>query len=338
MYPRVSVIILNWNGTKDTIECLQSFKAVTYDNYQLILVDNGSEPEKLQELKDWCNLNYKRIYNYTRIQTENKEYVCNLTSDIYEKNSLIIIENGENLGFAAGNNVAIRFSLALGYEYTLLLNNDTTVEANFLTELMDLMLHNNTIVALTPQIRYFHDKERIWNCGGRIAWYANRIYNYANKKYSVLPKVDFIKIEFITGCALLFQPLRTGILSELFFFGEEDVEFSLRLKKNKLGVACALKSIIYHKVGGSISHYKNQINKIFLFYASRLINLKYYYKGYKMFIIKFIYKIYILFFLIYRQRLGLIKSLKFLCRLIKFVQKNKQIRKEQFIQIINYKI
>ena len=47
MYPGVSVIILNWNGTKDTIECLQSFKKVTYDNYQLILVDNGSEPEKL---------------------------------------------------------------------------------------------------------------------------------------------------------------------------------------------------------------------------------------------------------------------------------------------------
>jgi len=338
MNPGVSVIILNWNGTKDTIECLQSFKKVTYDNYQLILVDNGSEPEKLHELKDWCNLNYKRIYYYNRIQVENEEYIRTLSSDIYEKNSLIIIENGENLGFAAGNNVALRFSMALGFEYTLLLNNDTTVEDNFLSELMNLMLSNNTIVALTPQIRYFNDKERIWNCGGRIAWYANRIYNYANKKYSVLPKVDFIKVEFITGCALLFQPLRTGILSELFFFGEEDFEFSLRLKKNNLGGACALKSIIYHKVGGSISHYKNQINKVFLFYASRLINLKYYYNGYKLFIIKSIYKLYILLFLIYKHRLGVIKSINFLGKLMKFVNINKQVKKEQFIQILNNKI
>ena len=335
MRPRVSVIILNWNGTQDSIECLQSFKQVTYDNYQLMLVDNGSEPEKLQELKDWCNSNYQRIYYYNKVQIENEEYVGNLTSDIYEKNSLIIIENGENLGFAAGNNVAIRFSLALGFEYTLLLNNDTVVEHDFLGYLMDFIIKNDSFVAITPQIRYFNNKDIIWNCGGKIAWYANRSYFYANQHSSALPKVDHIEIEFITGCALLFKPQITGILTENFFFGEEDFEFSLRLRKMKLKVACVIDSIIYHKVGGSISLYKNQINKVFLFYASRLINLKYYYKGYKMLIIKLIYKLYILFFLIYRKRLSIIKSIKFLIRLMNFVNKNKQIDKEQFIQILN---
>lgn len=76
MFPKVSIIILNWNGKEDTIECLESLKNITYPNYEILLVDNGSTDGSVKFFKE----------RYPEIE---------------------IIENGENLGFAEGNNVAI---------------------------------------------------------------------------------------------------------------------------------------------------------------------------------------------------------------------------------------
>lgn len=107
MKPRVSIIILNYNGLKDTIECLETLKKITYPNYEIIVVDNGSKGSDTKILEE--------------------KY----------KNYIKVIRNKENLGFAGGNNVAIRKVIENGKsKYILLLNNDTTVEPNFLDELV----------------------------------------------------------------------------------------------------------------------------------------------------------------------------------------------------------
>jgi len=54
MNPRVSIIILNWNGWEDTIECLESLYQITYPNYDVIIVDNGSEDESLEMIRKYC--------------------------------------------------------------------------------------------------------------------------------------------------------------------------------------------------------------------------------------------------------------------------------------------
>jgi len=112
-HPKVSIIILNWNGLKDTIECLESLKKITYPNYEVIVVDNDSKGNDADILEE-------RYKNYIRV-----------------------IRNKENLGFAGGNNVAIRQVLKEEKsDYILLLNNDTIVEPNFLEELIKIALQD----------------------------------------------------------------------------------------------------------------------------------------------------------------------------------------------------
>ena len=100
--PKVSIIILNWNGLKNTICCLQSLKKITYQNYEVVVVDNGSKNKQADVLEE-------RFKNYIHL-----------------------IRNEENLGFAGGNNIAIKKVIAeRKSEYVLLLNNESKPVASF---------------------------------------------------------------------------------------------------------------------------------------------------------------------------------------------------------------
>ena len=104
--PEVSIIILNWNGLEDTIECLESLKKITYPNYKLIIVDNGSEGNDVAVLRH-------RFGSYIHI-----------------------IEKDKNYGFTEGNNIGMRYALKGEARYILLLNNDTIVDPDFLSNLI----------------------------------------------------------------------------------------------------------------------------------------------------------------------------------------------------------
>ena len=127
-YPRVAVIILNWNGWKDTIECLESIYNINYPNYDVILVDNASTDNSILKIKDYCNGQLKVESKYLSYQTKNKpikllefteEDINNLNSEKYTdliKNSysnkiLNLIKNQDNYGFAKGNNMGIAYAL-----------------------------------------------------------------------------------------------------------------------------------------------------------------------------------------------------------------------------------
>ena len=60
-YPRVSIIILNWNGWKDTIECLESLYKINYPNYDVIVIDNDSKDGSIEKIKEYCNGKIKQI-------------------------------------------------------------------------------------------------------------------------------------------------------------------------------------------------------------------------------------------------------------------------------------
>ena len=103
--PKVFIIILNWNGYQDTVECLQSVRRLTYPSCKVIVVDNGSSDGSAAKLKE----EFKEVF---------------------------YIENKENLGFATGNNVGISYALENGADYILLLNNDTVVEPMVLEDMV----------------------------------------------------------------------------------------------------------------------------------------------------------------------------------------------------------
>jgi GT2 family glycosyltransferase len=277
MKPNLYIVILNWNGNDDTIDCIRSIKMGNYDNYTILLVDNGSAKKNLDELKTWLQVEYKMIVQYVKEEAilgsdENKERDFESYSSA-EK--IILIENNENLGFAAGNNVALKYLMHKDNPTVLLLNNDTVLLKNTLAELMTFLSENEEFVAVTPQIRYFNPDNIIWNCGGEITWFGNRRYFHARKDISGVPQAGFREVTFITGCALLFRPSVTGVLTEKYFFGEEDMEFSFRQKRNGNKMACCFSSVLYHKVSSSLNSQKiNLVGHTYLHYISRFINIR----------------------------------------------------------------
>lgn len=124
--PSVYVVLLNWNGCQDTLECVRSLEKVTYPNFVIIIVDNGSDGNDAEtirrEVGDSCH----------------------------------IIENGRNDGFCEGNNVGMRYALAQGADYVLILNNDTVVDSDFLSQLVESAEADPSVGVAVPCI-YFYD-------------------------------------------------------------------------------------------------------------------------------------------------------------------------------------
>lgn len=267
--PIVYIVTLNWNGEKDTIDMLFSLTKIDYTNFHIVLVDNGSDDSSFNEVRQWLE-----VSEYYRLKV-NKTPFENGIEVVGQGERVTLLKSTENLGFSKGSNVGCRYALSLNAEYALLLNNDTEVEPNFLSLLMAKYMETPEIGGIIPQIRYFHNKELIWNCGGKL-FLGFRKYYFAGKHYSILPNKGELTVSYATGCALLFKPKETGILTEKFFFGEEDFEFAYRMKRMNKKMVCVLDSIIYHKVGQSIHRKVKGVNKgaIFIHYLNRFVNMK----------------------------------------------------------------
>jgi GT2 family glycosyltransferase len=219
----VYIIVLNWNGKEDTIECIKSLDEIEYENYKIVIVDNGSGDNSVSDIK-------------------------NIFPDIN------VIENNKNLGFAGGNNIGIDFAMANNADYILLLNNDTIVDKNFLSELIDVGESDEKIGLLGPKTYFYSDPKRIWFAGGRVNWMKNSgshvgIEEIDHGQYDKIRQVDYL-----TGCCLLIKRQvieKVGKLSEDYFLYYEDTDLSLRAKNSEYECIYVPKSKIYHKVSRS---------------------------------------------------------------------------------------
>jgi GT2 family glycosyltransferase len=274
----IPVLILNWNGEQDSIECLKSIRESAQAGFVPVLIDNGSESLSLERLKHGCTQIYPEVLFLRRSDVSPGDQALRTRIlDHLGENSMVFIENGENLGFAKGNNVGVRLATIAGADWVMLLNNDTEVAPNAFRELRSFQSANPSVFAITPQIRYFHPSTKIQNCGGSLTYFGSRKYAYANTDASAVDETTHSTISFATGCALLFKHVLTGPLTEDFFFGEEDYEFSLRMQKRGLTMACAHHAIVFHKVGTSITRASTTLGAILVNYACRLINTRNYY-------------------------------------------------------------
>jgi GT2 family glycosyltransferase len=270
-YPNVTIIILNWNGWKDTIECLESLYQIKYPNYNVIVADNGSDDESIQKIKDYCSGKIKvespffkynpegkpiTLVEYELDGSENKENETNL----FSKNKLILIKNNENYGFAKGNNIAVRYALNfLKPEYILLLNNDTVIDNEFLLKLVEIAGKNEKIGIVGPKVLKYYDPQIIDSTGHIL-----KLGRVLDRGHEELDKGQYDNQNDILGaiaaCSLYKTKMLTeiGLLDESFFTGYEDAELSWRSNKNGWKARYVPKSIVYHKRGKSLN--KKSVN------------------------------------------------------------------------------
>jgi GT2 family glycosyltransferase len=273
-YPRVTIIIVNFNGWKDTIECLESVYNINYPHFPVVLVDNNSNDESLSKIREYCKGKLKIVSQLFDYNPENKpiflQEVYNdekITEDINFQNlskndsdSLVLIKNKENYGFAEGNNVGIRFSLNyMDPEYILLLNNDTVVGENFLDELVKTGENKKEIGILGPKI-YFYDKpDVIWSAGCKISWKLSRGIQIGTNELDQGQFDTQRKVDYVSGSAFLIKTeviQKIGLMDEKYFLYFEECDLTLRAKQAGYESLYVPTAQIWHKVsqsGGGIS-------------------------------------------------------------------------------------
>lgn len=261
-----AIIILNWNGADDTIECLSSLYRMM-SSFYIVVVDNGSEDDSVSRILHYLEhegIKHRNLKIGEKLITEPIEKEC------------IVYETGENLGFAKGNNAGVRLLASYPPDRYLLLNNDTIVEPDFLDYLVSFEAEHPDYVALTPLICYNNPRTLVWNAGGK-QFFGLRKYYYAKRPVNEIREQGHIPVTFLTGCALYFGYnvlTADGIpLTERFFFGEEDFDFCLRMNENHMKMACVLRSKIYHKVSASVQN-KDSVGRVYINTLNRFIDLR----------------------------------------------------------------
>lgn len=231
---KIAIIVLNYNGRKDTLECVQSLAKVKKDYFQveIIVVDNGSGDDSAKALSKLDNID--------------------------------LILNDQNLGYSGGNNVGIKKALSKNANFIFILNNDTLVDKNILVNLVHGASFGDII---SPKIYFaggfeFH-KERYGNKDqGKVIWYAGGKIDWPNiiGRHLGVDEVDkgqFGKrreIDLATGAALFIKRQvfeKIGFFDEKYFLYLEDMDFCVRAKKAGFKIIFEPGAIVWHKNASS---------------------------------------------------------------------------------------
>lgn len=223
--PRVAIILLNWNGYQDTVECLESLRGLDYPSAFIVLVDNASSDGSEERLRAIC------------------------------PPEVTILQSGANLGFAGGNNVGIRYALEHGADYLWLLNTDTLVDPSALTALVRRAEADPTLGLIGSRIFYLAAPQHLWYAGGTL---YPRTGMAIHEPYNVPDAPEFDQphpTDFITGCSILARRAtveRIGGLAEEYFYSYEDVDWCYQARQAGWGLYYEPESKVYHKVSASI--------------------------------------------------------------------------------------
>lgn len=234
---KVAIILVNWNGSKDTLSCLASLGKLKVKSLKLkvIVVDNGSTDGSVGIIRK----------NFPGVE---------------------VIETGKNLGFAGGNNAGIHKALDDGADVVWLLNNDTIVEKNAVSALLDACKEGHVGIAGSKIYftagREYHKGRYQENDRGRVIWYAGGYIDW-NNIYASHRGVDEVDhgqydmagvTEFVTGCSMMITRQvfeKIGFFDEKFFVYLEDVDFCLRAKRSGYALMYVPQSMLWHHNAGS---------------------------------------------------------------------------------------
>lgn len=222
--PRVGIVILHWNGYALTRRCLESLRESRYPAAQVYLVDNGSTDDSL-----------------ARLMTE------------FGGDAIVFLENHANLGFSAGNNPGIRRALDDGCEFVLLLNNDVVcIAPDFLEHGIEAALSDRGIGIVGGKLLGWPDTTRLWSVGGEVGWMNERFIGLGEPDRGQYHEAA--DRTFISGAMMLVRRdvfARIGLLPEVYFFGGEDREFSVRAARAGFRLRYVPRFVAAHEAGGS---------------------------------------------------------------------------------------
>lgn len=251
-----AILILHLKNSPHTLPCLDSFKNVKHPYRLYILAVQSVDSQALAK----------------------------------HPTKPTIISTGKNGGFAWANNFLIKQAQKDGYDQFILLNNDTTVDPNFIPPLLH-QLKNNQVGMVCPKIYFypgneFHGDKYQPSERGKVIWYAGGIIDWANMYASHwgVDEVDHgqfdqvVETDFATGCCLAITQQtidKVGLMNEKYFLYYEDVDWSLAVKKVGLKIIVESQSVVYHKNAGSTGGSGSPLQQYYQTRNRLYIGLKY---------------------------------------------------------------
>lgn len=240
---RICAIVLNWNGKKDTIECLESLSRCTYPKLVPIVVDNGSTDGSVEAIR--------QVFPATPI-----------------------FEMEENLGFAGGNNVGIRWALGKTFDWIFLLNNDAVAAPDICEAFLKRARENPKAKILGAKILLYADRERIDHLGGMWNQEAADFRSLHSGELN-RENMESEPVEYVCGAALFMHrsvPDTIGLLEERFFLFWEETDYCFRAKRKGFEVWTAPEAKVWHKVSSSFTGGKPHSH--YFWWRSRLLWLE----------------------------------------------------------------
>jgi GT2 family glycosyltransferase len=270
---RVLITIVNFNGAKDTLECLESLKYLKHKNFQIMVVDNNSTDDSMslfvnafkrseniflpEFVARACD---ERISGRLQPVFVNENVLTGDYIDTLKSYPLIICKNKHNIGFAGGNNIALRYALqSNNFDYIWLLNNDTVVHPNSLTRMLARSIENGDQVTCGSKVMHYHDPDVIQALGGgrfnRWTGLSSTSFGRGLRNDEEIDHAHYEdRLSYISGCSWLL-PLQfirdIGLMEEEYFLYCEEADWCAR-SRNKYGLVYAKDSIVWHKEGASI--------------------------------------------------------------------------------------
>ncbi len=228
----VAVIIVNWNGARDTLEVLHELDGVEGPPLRVVVVDNGSTDDSVDLLRR-------------------------------DAPHIELLETGENLGFAGGNLVGLRHVLATeDCGWILLINNDVAIDPGFLPPLIAACLDPG-VGAAAPKIYYFEPRDLLWSAGGRLRLRETVTEEIGQGREDGPAYSEDADMTYLTTCCLLIPRdvlERVGPLDPVYFIGVDDADWSRRAQDAGYRLRYVAASRIWHKVavstGGSYTPFK----------------------------------------------------------------------------------
>jgi hypothetical protein len=283
--PFVYILILNWNGWEDTIECLESVFRLNYSNFKVVVCDNASNDDSFTYIKSWAKgelcsfvhpsnslrkyslppiskpISYHELHNHAIDELDNKAEATT---------QLILIQTGDNLGFAGGNNVGLRYVKNRNdFEYVWLLNNDTVVDPNSLTHMINRFEKNRTcqknVGIMGSMLRYYHSPRKIQAVCGKYnpILATSQHLGMGEEDRGQWKHADY-EPDYTVGASMMVSKdflLEVGELCEDYFLYFEELDWAKRGAQKDYELDSCSEAIVFHKEGSSIgssSEWKNR--------------------------------------------------------------------------------
>lgn len=239
---KVTIVILNWNGWQDTIECLESvYNNADWPEYEVLVVDNGSSDDSVHKIEKWASIKGLSVEKVYPDQVK--------SSANFKAKSLTLLLLPENIGYTGGNNVGIKYALIRGADFILILNNDTITQPGFLKPLVETALAEKN-VALVGSVIYNYPQGNVYFAGG----YSKLLKNFYET--NIDRKEKYWSSKLVAGSSMLIsseflKKEKYWLDDRLFIYGEE-VEICRRALRKGFKVLVSRDSRVFHKVSAAM--------------------------------------------------------------------------------------